>query len=163
MTGRWRYKRDMWLTFRYAKSISVDYLNQIHYFSIKLLPHCPHLPGWTSFQAQYTFKIEEGPGIEPATSCQTRWPMMRYIHKIMLPSQQDVKPLICSSSMEIYMRRKERFGSSPQKKGGCEWCITSTCDTEGCHTLHSLQDRGLYCLAIISNRLQYPFSSLLSF
>ena len=35
MTGRWQYKEIMWSALHSVKSINVDFLNQIHFFSIK--------------------------------------------------------------------------------------------------------------------------------
>ena len=53
LTGKWQYVGIMWLTLRSVKSINVEFLNQILYFSIKYVPNCSH--------------DVELPGIEPTT------------------------------------------------------------------------------------------------
>ena len=45
----------MWLSLRSVKSININFLNQIHHLSMKLLPSCPHEAGWIPFQTWSTF------------------------------------------------------------------------------------------------------------
>ena len=47
--SRRQYEGIMWLVLRSDKSNNVDFHNQIRYFTIKLLPNCPHEAGYTPF------------------------------------------------------------------------------------------------------------------
>ena len=64
----------MRLALRYMKSINVNFLNQVLYFSIKQMPNFPHEAGWTAFQNKEIFKMLKVPVNEPAIS----WLVDRY-------------------------------------------------------------------------------------
>ena len=64
----------VWLALRSIKSIVLDFLNHICYFSIYELSSSPYEAGWTLFQTWSTFEIVEVPVIEPVTS----WSVVRH-------------------------------------------------------------------------------------
>ena len=80
LIGRWQYDRIMWLALRSVKSINVDFLNQLRYFSnhvatqlsswgwVDPIPDLIHIKIMDPIPDLIHIKIMEVPGIEPATS-----------------------------------------------------------------------------------------------